>query len=81
MASENLKGVKVAILVEDGFEQVEMTEPRKPSTRPAPRHASFRLRANGSAPGTSPTGETISRSTSAGQAQSQDFDACICPAA
>ena len=29
MASENLKGVKVAILVEDGFEQVELTEPRK----------------------------------------------------
>jgi protease I len=29
MANENLKGVKVAILVEDGFEQVELTEPRK----------------------------------------------------
>jgi protease I len=25
----NLKGVKVAILIENGFEQVEMTEPRK----------------------------------------------------
>jgi protease I len=29
MANENLKGLKVAILVEDGFEQVELTEPRK----------------------------------------------------
>ena len=29
MASETLNGVKVAILVTDGFEQVEMTEPRK----------------------------------------------------
>src|SRR5437870_6191953 len=29
MANENLQGVKVAILVEDGFEQVELTEPRK----------------------------------------------------
>jgi len=29
MANEDLKGVKVAILVEDGFEQVELTEPRK----------------------------------------------------
>jgi protease I len=29
MANEILKGVKVAILVEDGFEQVELTEPRK----------------------------------------------------
>ncbi|MGH9357497.1 MAG: type 1 glutamine amidotransferase domain-containing protein [Terriglobia bacterium] len=26
---ENLKGLKVAILVEDGFEQVELSEPRK----------------------------------------------------
>ena len=29
MASETLNGLKVAILVTDGFEQVEMTEPRK----------------------------------------------------
>lgn len=29
MASQTLSGVKVAILVTDGFEQVEMTEPRQ----------------------------------------------------
>ncbi|WP_446221228.1 DJ-1/PfpI family protein [Methylorubrum extorquens] len=29
MESENLNGLKVGILVTDGFEQVEMTEPRK----------------------------------------------------
>jgi protease I len=29
MANENLKGLKVAILIEDGFEQVEMIDPRK----------------------------------------------------
>jgi protease I len=29
MASKTLKGMKVAILIEDGFEQVEMVEPRK----------------------------------------------------
>ena len=29
MASETLNGLKVAILVTDGFEQIEMTEPRK----------------------------------------------------
>jgi protease I len=29
MANDTLKGLKVAILVEDGFEQVEMIEPRK----------------------------------------------------
>jgi protease I len=29
MANESLKGLKVAILATDGFEQVELTEPRK----------------------------------------------------
>jgi protease I len=29
MANENLKGLKVAILVTDGFEQVELVEPRR----------------------------------------------------
>ncbi|WP_267358811.1 MULTISPECIES: type 1 glutamine amidotransferase domain-containing protein [unclassified Methylobacterium] len=29
MASDTLNGLKVAILITDGFEQVEMTEPRK----------------------------------------------------
>ena len=29
MAGETLQGMKVAILVTDGFEQVELTEPRK----------------------------------------------------
>ena len=29
MAHTNLEGLKVAILVDDGFEQVELIEPRK----------------------------------------------------
>ncbi|HKS75247.1 MAG TPA: type 1 glutamine amidotransferase domain-containing protein [Terriglobales bacterium] len=29
MSSQELQGLKIAILVEDGFEQVELTEPRK----------------------------------------------------
>ena len=29
MANENLKGVTLAIFVTDGFEQVELTEPKK----------------------------------------------------
>ncbi|MGC2201605.1 MAG: hypothetical protein WA633_15895 [Stellaceae bacterium] len=29
MADETLNGMKAAILVADGFEQVELTEPRK----------------------------------------------------
>jgi protease I len=29
MAEQSLKGIRVAILATDGFEQVELTEPRK----------------------------------------------------
>jgi deglycase len=29
MADETLQGLKIAILVTDGFEEVELTEPRK----------------------------------------------------
>jgi len=29
MANETVQGLKVAILVTDGFEEVELTEPRK----------------------------------------------------
>ena len=34
--AENLKGMRVAILVADGFEQVELTEPRA-ALKAAPR--------------------------------------------
>ena len=39
-----LRGVRVAILVEDGSEQVELTRPRRRSTWPAPTPASSRPR-------------------------------------
>ncbi len=34
MTTENLNGLKVAILVTDGFEHVELTEPRKALDHP-----------------------------------------------
>ena len=40
MANENLKRLKVAILVTDGFEQVELVEPRK-APRPGRREHSI----------------------------------------
>jgi hypothetical protein len=47
MTNTNLKGVKVAILVEDGFEQVELAEPlvssRKPDDIPAFHRAMIEL--------------------------------------
>jgi protease I len=33
MADQTLKGLKVAILITDGFEQVEMTEPERRAPR------------------------------------------------
>ena len=36
MAEPSLTGIRVAILATDGFEQVELTEPRKALDRPAP---------------------------------------------
>ena len=37
MASETLKGMKVAILIEDGFERVKMVEPRTAPDEAGPR--------------------------------------------
>jgi protease I len=35
MAAESLHGLKVALLATDGFEQAELTEPRKALDKPA----------------------------------------------
>ena len=42
MDNSRLDGKRVAILVTDGFEEVELTEPRKALDQGAPRPASFR---------------------------------------
>ena len=64
MANETLKRLKVAILIEDGFEQVEMVEPRKALDQAGVETRISRPGISTSALGTSRTGETNSRSTS-----------------
>ncbi|BAY20024.1 intracellular protease, PfpI family protein (plasmid) [Anabaenopsis circularis NIES-21] len=80
MANENLKGLKVAILITDGFEQVEMTEPRKALDQAG---AETRI--------VSPKGDRVRAwnftdwgdefpvDVALDQAQSQDFDALLLP--
>lgn len=80
MANENLKGLKVAILITDGFEQVEMTEPRK-----ALDQAGAKTRI------VSPKGDRVRAwnftdwgdefpvDVALDQAQPQDFDALLLP--
>jgi len=36
MSTDTLHGLRVAILVTDGFEQVELVEPARPSMKPGP---------------------------------------------
>ncbi len=80
MANETLKGLKVAILITDGFEQVEMTEPRKALDQAG---AETRI--------VSPKGDRVRAwdftdwgdefpiDMALDQAQSQDFDALLLP--
>lgn len=77
---ENLKGLKVAILVEDGFEQVELVEPRKALDQAgaetkivSPRKERVR------AWNLTEWGETLSVDLPLDQAQQQNFDALLLP--
>jgi protease I len=80
MADEPLKGLKVAILVTDGFEQVELTEPRKTldeagaETRVVSPHAD-RVR------GWKFTdwGDQVRVDASLDQTKPEDFDALLLP--
>jgi hypothetical protein len=60
---ESLKGLKVAMLVENGFEQVELVEPRKALTSQALKPKSFPPRTSWFAPGSSRNGETPCQGT------------------
>ena len=60
---DNLEGVKVAILVTDGFEQVELVEPRQALDEAGADTKVVHPRTNGCAAGISRTGATRSRST------------------
>ena len=77
---ESLSGLKVAILVEDGFEQVEVTEPREALDRAgaetrivSPR--SERVRGWNS----TDWGDTLPVDVPLDEAQAQDFDALLLP--
>ncbi|MEG4944685.1 type 1 glutamine amidotransferase domain-containing protein [Microcoleus sp. F4-D5] len=80
MANENLKGLKVAILITDGFEQVEMTEPRKALDQASAETRIVspkddRVRAWNF----TDWGDEFPVDVALDQAQSQDFDALLLP--
>ena len=76
---ENLQGKKVAILVADGFEQVELTEPRRPWTRRARRPPSSRR--EGQVKGWNHTewGDEFPVDVPLDQASAEDYDALLLP--
>ena len=62
MSGESLQGMKVAILVTDGFEQVELTNRARRSIKPAPIPVSSPPRGTKCAVGISPIGANLCRS-------------------
>ncbi|UBF24946.1 type 1 glutamine amidotransferase [Kovacikia minuta CCNUW1] len=80
MANENLKGLKVAILITDGFEQVEMTEPRKALDQAgAETHIVSPKGDRVRAWNFTDWGDEFPVDVALDQAQSQDFDALLLP--
>jgi protease I len=80
MANENLKGLKVAILIMDGFEQVEMTEPRKALDQAgAETHIVSPKGDRVRAWNFTDWGEEFPVDVALDQAQPQDFDALLLP--
>jgi protease I len=75
-----LNGKKVAILVTDGFEQVEMTEPRK-ALQEAGAETTLISSAEGEVRGWDHTdwGETFPVDLPLSQARAEDFDALVLP--
>jgi protease I len=80
MASETLKGLKVAILVTDGFEQVEMTEPRQ-ALDEAGAETQLVSPKNGQVKAWNFTewGDTFPVDTHLDSARPEDFDAILLP--
>ena len=80
MADEPLKGLKVAILVTDGFEQVELTEPRKALDEAGAETHVVSPQAN-SVRGWKFTdwGEQVRVDAPLDQAKPEDFDALLLP--
>jgi protease I len=80
MADETLKGLKVAILATDGFEQVELTEPRKALDQAGAETRVVSPKA-GRIRGWKFTdwGDEVRVDTPLDQAEPEDFDALLLP--
>jgi protease I len=80
MANENLIGVKVAVLVDDGFEQIELLEPRKALDQ-AGADTSIVSPKNDRVRGWNFTewGDELSVDVALDRARPQDFDALLLP--
>lgn len=78
--AQTLQGKKIAILVTDGFEQVELTEPRK-ALEQAGAEARVVSPAKGKVKGWNHTewGETISVDVPLDQANAEQYDALLLP--
>jgi putative intracellular protease/amidase len=61
MAQESLEGLNVAILVTDGFEQVELTEPRTALDEAGAKTQIISPKNEHVRPGSSPTGASSCR--------------------
>src|SRR5689334_20033086 len=80
MAGETLQGIKVAILVTDGFEQVELTEPRK-ALEEAGADTRVVSPKKGEVRGWNFTdwGQSVLVDLKLDEARAQDFDALLLP--
>ena len=80
MANENLKGKKVAILVTDGFEQVELLQPREALNKAGAETKVVSLK-EGPVKGWDMTnwGKEIPADQTLDNAKSDDFDALLLP--
>ena len=80
MPTENLSGLKVAILVTDGFEQVELTEPRKALDQAGARTQIVSPK-DGQVRGWKFTdwGENLPVDVKLDRAKAEDFDALLLP--
>ena len=79
---ENLKGLKVAILVDNGFEQVELVEPRKALDQAGAETGLFRPEINASRAGNSLNGATSYQSMSPWTKPCRAISTrCCCPVA
>lgn len=80
MASQELKGQRIAILVDDGFEQVELSEPRKALDEAGAKTSVISPKENKVKGWKSKEwGDEVAVDVAMGQARPEDFDALLLP--